>query len=160
MTWTLPFRLTGKLVAFCGSYTNSASDVFVVPAAGGEERRVIREDAHFRGWPGCPIAIRLIASSNRSGPYGLWKVAVSTGVVTPIPVTATSAREPSVSPDGSRIVYNDNVYQSEIWRTRTNLHEGARVCTLPGSLVAGLAIGYFFRLCLRCWARWRRSSSG
>jgi Tol biopolymer transport system component len=104
----------GKWVAFARWLTNSTSQLYVVPFGGGPERRVTAEHADIKG-----IAWRdersLIISSNRKGPHQLWMVPLEGGVPVLVPTTGVSAQEPSLSRDGSTLVYSDLTLESEIW---------------------------------------------
>jgi Tol biopolymer transport system component len=110
------FSPDGRTLAFCRWHTNSASDIYTVPVEGGAEKRITREPADFRGIGWMPNGRDLIVSSNRAGLYSLFHLSLADGALRAAAPSSGSAREPSVSRDGSRIVYTDYRLESQIWR--------------------------------------------
>lgn len=106
----------GKWLAFCRLHSNSTSSIYVVPASGGAERPVSKEDQDLRGLAWMPDGRFLILSSNRAGTQRLWSVGLDNGRMSPFPTAGTSARDPSVSRDGKWVVYSDYMLQAEIWK--------------------------------------------
>jgi Tol biopolymer transport system component len=104
----------GEWLAFCRLSTNSTSDIYIVPAGGGTERRITQENHDLRGiaWMD---GTTLLVSSNRAGAQQLWRVDTRTGAISTFPSVGTNARDPSVSPDGRYVVYSDYTLRSEIW---------------------------------------------
>jgi Tol biopolymer transport system component len=121
----------GKWVAFCRLHSNSTSSVYVIRAAGGEERLITRERKDIKGLAWMPDGRSFVISSNRAGPQRLWSVDVDTGATRPFPTAGTSARDPSVSPDGKWLVYSDYMVRAQIWSLPLN--GGAGRSLLPST---------------------------
>ena len=121
------FSADGQMVAFTRWRTNSASDIYVVPAEGGAERKVTRESLDFRGLAWMPGGESVLASSNRSGLYGLWLVALRDGSMRPFALAASHARDAAISPDGSKVVYSQYRQQSEVWEMALETQKARRV---------------------------------
>jgi Tol biopolymer transport system component len=110
------YSLDGKWLAFCRLRSNSTSSVYVIPASGGTERQVTRDNEDIRGVAWMADGRSLVVSSNRAGPQRLWEVDVSSGDMIPLPTAGTSARDPSVSRDGKLLIYSDYMLQAELWQ--------------------------------------------
>jgi Tol biopolymer transport system component len=104
----------GEWLAFCRLSTNSTSDIYIVPAVGGAEKRITQENHDLRGIAWMDRRT-LLVSSNRAGAQQLWRVDTRTGAVSTFPSAGTNARDPSVSPDGRYVVHSDYTLRSEIW---------------------------------------------
>lgn len=106
----------GKLVAFTASYDGNA-DVFVMPAEGGEPKRLTYEiDPDLvAGWtPGGDIAYISNAGSNFGGLPRLWTISPTGGMPKPTPVL--EAADVSFSPDGKRVAYHRMGSNNFNWR--------------------------------------------
>jgi Tol biopolymer transport system component len=102
---------TGERIAFV-RFEETASEVRVVAALGGEERRVFETErrAAIRGIDWHPLAERLVLSA-RLGPEEPWtlvELEVESGEVTPLLQPPSGFRgdfEPVYSPDGTRVAF-------------------------------------------------------
>jgi tricorn protease len=111
------FSPDGTQVAFTGDY-DGTHGVYVVPATGGEPRRLTYHpaDADVLGWT--PDGKRILFSSFRSafagGVVQLFTVPVEGGFATQVPLAR--AAEGSFSPDGARIAYVPNTQWQRAWK--------------------------------------------
>jgi tricorn protease len=111
------FSPDGSQIAFTGDY-DGTHGVFVVPAAGGQPRRLTYHsaDADVHGWT--PDGERILFSSFRtafaSGVIQLFTVPLEGGFATQIPLVR--AAEGSISPDGARIAYVPNLQWQRAWK--------------------------------------------
>jgi tricorn protease len=100
----------GKWVAFSGEYGGNI-DVYVVPAEGGEPKRLTWHNAPdmVQGWT--PDGAKIVFASTRetNGPSAapkFYTVAAGGGVEEPLPMNR--AYQGKISPDGKRVAYRMN----------------------------------------------------
>ena len=100
----------GKWVAFSGEYGGNV-DVYVVPAEGGEPKRLTWHNAPdvVQGWT--PDGAKIVFASTRetNGPGAspkFYTVAAGGGVEVPLPMNR--AYQGKISPDGKRVAYRMN----------------------------------------------------
>ena len=111
------FSPDGSQIAFAGDY-DGTHGVYVVPAAGGEPRRLTYHpaDAAVQGWT--PDGKRILFSSFRTsfagGVIQLFTVPTEGGFATQVPLVR--AAEGSFSPDGARIAYVPNMQWQRAWK--------------------------------------------
>ena len=111
------FSPDGSQIAFTGNY-DGTHGVYVVPAAGGEPRRLTYHpaDADVQGWT--PDGKRILFSSLRTafagGVIQLFTVSLEGGFATQVPLVR--AAEGSFSPDGARIAYVPNLQWQRAWK--------------------------------------------
>ena len=113
--WGPAFSPDGKQVAFIR--TNSdLGDVFIVPANGGEPRRLTFDHASI---PSPPTWTRdgqsVVFSSTRSSIPTLWRIPVSGGLPVQVFGVGVVTAHPSVSPKGHRLAYEQMMGSSSIW---------------------------------------------
>jgi Tol biopolymer transport system component len=101
----------GRWIAYTGR--SGGSDIWLVPAAGGEPVRVTDDDGNDWGPAWSPDSRVLYFSSDRAGPMSLWRVEVDPGTGAAVgdpellPTPSRFAAHPSVSGDGTRVLYTD-----------------------------------------------------
>ena len=78
----------GKLLAFRRGGA-PYSDIYVVPVAGGEPRRLTRVQSMMRGYAWYPDSSAMVFSSDHEGEQALYRVDLEGGAVTPLGVTDT-----------------------------------------------------------------------
>jgi DNA-binding winged helix-turn-helix (wHTH) protein len=101
------FSPDGTLVAFRRG-PNPTSDLWVMPAAGGEPRRLTRVRARFSGFDWWPDGRHLVFASDHGGREELWRVAIDDGRVERLGIAD------AVFPD---VAGDTLVYQGLQWRT-------------------------------------------
>ncbi len=110
------FSPDGNLVAYTGDYDGNA-DVYVVPAVGGEPRRLTFHPGSdvVLGWTpdGKSIAFRSPRVSF-SDPERLFTVPVDGGLPTEVPLPRVE--EASYSPDGTHLAYEPNFQWEPAWK--------------------------------------------
>jgi DNA-binding winged helix-turn-helix (wHTH) protein len=110
------FSPDGSTVAFVrGSVAGVDADLFVVPAVGGEAKRLTVDNSAIFGpsaWT--PDSREIVFSSSRRGLHNLWRIPVSGG--TPLPVSGVvMASHPSISRKGD-LAYLQQLSNDNIWR--------------------------------------------
>ena len=128
------FSPDGALVAFFQKSKGPHGDYWVVPAAGGQARRLTFDDS-FGGAPAwTPDGQFLVFPSQRAGSLTLWKVPAVGGEPQPVLVGTGEDTDPEISRDGRRLIYTNtrNSYivtltdqatgrQKELYQSRSDL---------------------------------------
>jgi len=136
------FSPDGSQIAFVGDYDGNRG-MYVVPAAGGEPRRLTYHpaDGHVVGWT--PDGKRILFTSSRAafagGVVQLFSVAVEGGFATQVPLARAS--EASLSGDAMRVAYVPNIQWQRAWKRYrggqttpiwiTNLADSGVQATIP-----------------------------
>jgi len=111
------FSPDGSQVAFTGDYDGTRG-VYVVPAAGGEPRRLTYHPADIGVVAWTPDGKQILFSSARTafagGVVQLFTVPLEGGFATQVPLARAS--EASFSPDGARIAYVPNIQWQRAWK--------------------------------------------
>jgi Tol biopolymer transport system component/DNA-binding winged helix-turn-helix (wHTH) protein len=101
------FSPDGSTVAFVRSVVaGMVSDLYVIPTAGGEPKRVTFDHRTIFGQPSwTPDGRELVYTSDLGGLPSLWRVSVSGGKPERVAGVGTGAECPSVSRTGHQLVY-------------------------------------------------------
>ena len=108
------FSPDGTLLAFVRWHAAGVGDIRVVPVSGGQPRRLTFDNLKVEGITWEPDGHHLVYSTNRGGPFALWRVDANGGPPEPVPFTGRSAFSPVMSRDGQRLVYEE-------WNGQTDL---------------------------------------
>ena len=117
------FSPDGKTLAFVRENTPVTGDIYVVPVAGGEPRRVTYDNAQHNfnsgvvgglAWTADGRAV--IFSSTRRGVPGLWRVAVSGGEPERLAAGGDNTYYPTVSRQGHRLAYTQLFSGTPVYR--------------------------------------------
>ena len=112
------FSPDGSTVAFVRSNVGGmVSELFVVPAAGGEAKRLTFDQRNLCGslaWT--PDGKEVLFSSSRSGSATLWRISASGGNPQLASAGSVNAISPAVSLKGNRLAYEQKLFQDDIWR--------------------------------------------
>jgi tricorn protease len=106
----------GKLVAFTGEYDGN-QDVYVVPAAGGEPRRLTYHPGEDEALGWTPDGKQILFRSRRASgtdPAKFFTIPVQGGFPAEVPLPM--AEEGSFSPDGSKLAYVPNFQWQDAWK--------------------------------------------
>ncbi len=110
------FSPDGKWIAFMGEYDGNA-DVYVMPAEGGEPRRLTWHPGFDRPWGWTPDGKKVLFTSAREA-YAdferLYTISIEGGVPDVLPMWRGEAA--SFSPDSARIAYVPNLKWQESWK--------------------------------------------
>jgi len=109
------FSPDGMQLAFIRT-SNDLGDIFIMPANGGETRRLTFDHASI---PSPPTWTRdgqsVVFSSTRSSIPTLWRIPVSGGSPVQVSGVGVVTLHPSVSPRGHRLAYEQIMGSSSIW---------------------------------------------
>jgi TolB protein len=96
-----------RSIAFEGYVPGAAgtSDIYVVPAAGGEPLRITTTRGLNAGPAWSPDGSTIFFVSNRTGTYKVWRVDVSSGVESDVPNSSGVLGRPAASPDGTAVAF-------------------------------------------------------
>lgn len=95
----------GKNLAFIRAVEGSVRDVYVMPATGGEPKRLTDDKRQASALAWASDGKTVIFSSDRGGKFALWRVPVSGGTPERMPVGTENAYHPAVALTGKRMVY-------------------------------------------------------
>ncbi len=113
------FSPDGSKVAFIrGTIAGVVNDLYVVPASGGEPKRLTFDNQPMFGVTWSSDGHDIVFSSQRGGQDSLWRVSASGGVPQQVPGAGSAAYSPSVSPKGNMMVYQQKMGKDNIWRIR------------------------------------------
>ena len=109
----------GERVAFIRSASGGVADIFVVPIAGGDARRVTFDESDLEGIAWIDGGRGLVFSSDRAGGYTLWRVRADGGTPQFVAGGAARMKHPVASRDGQRIAYENWQYEINVWAAPT-----------------------------------------
>jgi Tol biopolymer transport system component/DNA-binding winged helix-turn-helix (wHTH) protein len=112
------FSPDGSQVAFVRSTIAGVSnDVYIIPASGGEARRLTFDHRPIIGHPAWTVdGSELVYSSTRGGPDSLWRIRASGGKPRPVAGPIGEGGWPSIPAKGDELVYEQVVAKFNIWR--------------------------------------------
>src|SRR5690606_19434716 len=122
------FSPDGEWIAFSGRYEGGSDDVYIVPTAGGEPKRLTFHPvpSSVRGWT--PDGSRVLFSSGRDNPPRfvprLWTVSVDGGMPEMLPLYM--AHDADYTADADRLAYVPVSPAFEAWR----YYRGGRTTSL------------------------------
>jgi Tol biopolymer transport system component/DNA-binding winged helix-turn-helix (wHTH) protein len=130
------FSPDGSQVAFVRSTVAGVSnDVYVVPAVGGEARRLTFDHRPIIGPPAWTVdGGEIVFSSTRGGPDSLWRIPASGGVPRPVAGPIGEGGWPSIPSKGEQLVYEQVVAKFNIWRL--DLKDQKRYQAPPSVLIS------------------------
>ena len=114
------FSPDGRWVAFTRSRSTAVDDIYVVPAAGGEPRRVTRDGSETgtSGLDWTADGREIIFSSRRGGgrALGLFRVLITGGTPEQLPGIGEDSYAPTISRRGDSLAYLYQKLDDNIWR--------------------------------------------
>ncbi len=114
---TPAFSPDGSQFAFSRMSGQGAEDIYLMPAVGGESRRLTFDNRFIRDLDWTADGREIVFISHREGDTGLWRVSASGGtperLVTAVGYEITRSR---ISRQGNRLVYTQYFVDANIWR--------------------------------------------
>lgn len=113
--WGPAFSPDGKQLAFIRQ-NSDLGDIFIMPANGGEPRRLTFDHASM---PTAPVWTRdgrsIVFSSTRTSIPTLWRISADGGSPIQVPQVGVVTTNPAISPKGHRLAYEQILGSSSIW---------------------------------------------
>ena len=112
------FSPDGARLTFIRSTVAGVSnDVYVMPAAGGQPKRLTFDNRPIMGPPTWTADSKdIIFSSNRGATTGLWRISPDDGTIRPVAGPLGDAKWPSIPVKGNSLVYEQYSSRANIWR--------------------------------------------
>jgi Tol biopolymer transport system component len=127
------FSPDGKTLAFTRSTGFIHLDVYVVSVLGGEPKRLtFNEFSWHSAWTS--DSREIIFGSGIEGTGKLYRISAQGGTVLPLATGGEFGGFPSISRDGRRLVYNQAIYDTDIWRIELRGSKGKG--SLPSRLIS------------------------
>ncbi len=120
----------GKLLAYVAGAGFLAGDIFVVPASGGQPRRLTSDRRFLAGLAWTADGKEIVFSSNRGGLFRLWRISASGGAPEPLNVAAEDAIFPAIASKADRLAYVHAHSDPNIWRVAGPAWKGRRPAPL------------------------------
>jgi len=111
------FSPDGKRLAFVRAPRWSTDDLYVLPLAGGEPRRLTFDNLTITGLAWTPDSREIMFTSRRGGSTRhLWRVAADGGTPERVDTVGADVLSPALSPQGNRLAYTQAFDDINIWR--------------------------------------------
>jgi Tol biopolymer transport system component len=125
------FSPDGKSISFIRAPSSGVTDLYVMPLAGGEPKRLTFDNRSMLGQAWTADSRAIVFCSNRTGNFYLWRVPVSGGLPERMPGIGENASDPWFSPDGRKLAYSQFSMDANIWRL-----EWRRAGSAPRKLIS------------------------
>ncbi|HEV3197603.1 MAG TPA: DPP IV N-terminal domain-containing protein [Bryobacteraceae bacterium] len=113
------FSPDGRLLAFRRTRTTAVEDIYLIPATGGEARRLTFDNAGLSALAWADNGKSIVFSSNRTGATrGLWRIPLSAGAPVRLTPSVVDASQPAIAPRGNRMAYVSSIFDVNIWELR------------------------------------------
>ena len=97
----------GTKIAFSRHRADEGSDIWVIPADGGDAIQLTNDTAYDSNPAWSPDGSRILFESTRGGDGDFWTMSPTGGELTQLTVGLHSGFQPVWSPDGREIAYTD-----------------------------------------------------
>ena len=120
------FSPNQNLLAFVRSESIAAADIYLMPAIGGEPRRLTFDHSSIRGLSWTSNGSEIVFASRRGGStYSLWRVSTAGGTPEQLMTNERDAFSPTISREGNRLAYTQSLTDGNIWRLEMPGSRGA-----------------------------------
>ena len=111
------FSPDGKWLAFARSPRWSTDDLYAMPLAGGEPKRLTFDNMTINGLTWTPDSREIVFDSRRGGSSRhLWRVSIAGGTPERVETVGADVLSPAISPLGRRLAYTQTLDDINIWR--------------------------------------------
>lgn len=111
------FSPDGKWLAFVRAIQWSTDDIYIMPRAGGEVRRLTFDNLTITGLTWTPDSREILFTSKRGGSTRhMWRVAAAGGTPNRVDTVGTDVFSPALSLQGHRLAYTLALDDVNIWR--------------------------------------------
>ncbi|MBS1813310.1 MAG: PD40 domain-containing protein [Acidobacteria bacterium] len=102
----------GRFVAFIRASESAVRDIYLLPASGSQPRKLTNDARDIDSITWSSDSNSVIFSSDRGGKFALWKVGISGGEPSRLPVGVEDAYQPAMDRSGKRLAYTQS---SALW---------------------------------------------
>jgi Tol biopolymer transport system component len=95
----------GQMLAFVRGVSERVDDIYLMPAGGGEPRRLTFDNQRIVGVTWTPDGRSIVFSSGRGGMNGLWRISAVGGEPQPLGVGGENSILPAISRQGQQLAY-------------------------------------------------------
>ena len=129
------FSSDGSQLAFSRLSGQGVEDIYLMPAEGGEPRRLTFDNRYIRDLAWTADGQEIVFISDRAGDTGLWRVSASGGTPERL-VTAVGydLGHLSIARQGERLVYSQQFVDTNVWRVE--LAGAKRKVSAPTMLIS------------------------
>src|SRR6266404_1304937 len=113
---TPAFSPDGKVLAFVRGASSRDIEIYVLPAGGGEPRRLTFDHRSGRSLAWTADGREIVFSSWFNGSLSLWKVRASGGTPEQLAVGGQGASTLAISRQGNRLAYSQEFRDTNVWR--------------------------------------------
>jgi Tol biopolymer transport system component/DNA-binding winged helix-turn-helix (wHTH) protein len=111
------FAPDGKTLAFIRSTSLATTDIYIVPLAGNQPRRLTSDNSSIVGFAWTSDSRAIVFASRRGGSiYHLWRIPAAGGVPERVPGIGQRVLSPAVASRGNRLAYVQSMDDMNIWR--------------------------------------------
>jgi Tol biopolymer transport system component len=117
------FSPDGRWLAFARQRISNSAGIFVIPAGGGNVRRLTSDHGSLDGIARTPAGRELVFASNRQGAWALWRIAMDAPAGTDPTLLPGATGEPGgpvigrlAGHESWRLVYDSFSSDSDVWR--------------------------------------------
>jgi Tol biopolymer transport system component len=110
------FSPDGQTLVFIRGTNDLVDDIFIVPVAGGQLRRLTFDKLRVQGLDWTADGREIVFSSNRAGSFSLWRISASGGQPEPLAGVGEGALDPTIPAQGKRLAYTQDNTEINIWR--------------------------------------------
>jgi Tol biopolymer transport system component len=106
----------GQQVAFVRIRNQNNGAIYLLPLTGDEPKQLIGDLRNVSGVKWTADGRAVVFSSNRTGNFNLWRMAIAGGAPELVAVAGKGVYNPAISRQGDRMAYNERFLDSNIWR--------------------------------------------
>jgi Tol biopolymer transport system component len=125
--WSPAFSPDGRRIAFVRTIDSGVEDLWIAGADGAAPRRMTFDNLGITGVSWSRDGRSVVFSSNRAGPYSLWKLPASGGSPEWITGGGSKFKDPSTARARDLVAWENWIYEVNLWRepAGTPADEGA-----------------------------------
>jgi Tol biopolymer transport system component/tRNA A-37 threonylcarbamoyl transferase component Bud32 len=122
------FSPDANTLAFTRQTGSSPGDIYLLPAAGGEPKRLTFDNRPILGldWTADGHEIVFSSDRDRAGRFSLWRISASGGTSERLAVGGDNASTLAISRQGHRLAYTQEFRDHNIWRIQVPNSTGRR----------------------------------
>jgi Tol biopolymer transport system component len=136
---TPAFSPDGKVLAFVRGASSRDVEIYVMPAAGGEPKRLTFDNRSGRSLAWTADGREILFSSWLYGNLRLWRVSASGGTPEQVAIAGEGASTLAISRQGDRLAYSREFRDTDIWRVGTS---GSATMRSPTRLISSTRPDY------------------